>query len=169
MAKKSWKNHPQKLLRIPQIHFSSLLPWTPKWTKQKNSCSKCGLLTNCIYNWALTQSNDKVWEIIPNTSPKISTLVMKKKVHQKLDLTLWSDQIEYRTKSPKIKAKVLRWKEFGYCLRKDIGYKTKSPKIKAKVNERRSDIARTDILPGWTLQKMGPLQFGHPVFLHRDS
>ena len=35
------------------------------------------------------QSNDKVWEIIPNTSPQISTLVMKKKVHHKLDLTLW--------------------------------------------------------------------------------
>ena len=24
---KSWKNHPQKLLRKTQIHFFSLLPW----------------------------------------------------------------------------------------------------------------------------------------------
>ena len=37
---KSWKNHPQKLLRIPQIYFFPLLPWLPKWPKQKNSCSK---------------------------------------------------------------------------------------------------------------------------------
>ena len=38
MPSKSWKNHPQKLLKIPQIHFFSLLPWVPKWPKQKNSC-----------------------------------------------------------------------------------------------------------------------------------
>ena len=37
---KIWKNHPQKLLRIPQIHFFPLLPAQPKWPKQKNSCSK---------------------------------------------------------------------------------------------------------------------------------
>ena len=37
LTTKSWKNHPQKLLRIPQIHFFSLLPKRPK---QKNSCSK---------------------------------------------------------------------------------------------------------------------------------
>ena len=38
LTTKSWKNHPQKLLRIPQIHFFfSLLPWLPE---QKNSCSK---------------------------------------------------------------------------------------------------------------------------------
>ena len=37
---KSWKNHPQKLLRIPQIYFFPLLPWLPKWPKQKNSCFK---------------------------------------------------------------------------------------------------------------------------------
>ena len=37
---KSWKNYSQKLLRIPQIHFFSLLPWLPKRPKQKNSCSK---------------------------------------------------------------------------------------------------------------------------------
>ena len=35
-----WKNHPKKLLRIPQIHFFPLLPWLPKRPKQKNSCSK---------------------------------------------------------------------------------------------------------------------------------
>ena len=40
LTTKSWKNHPQKLLRIPQIHFFSLLPWLPKRPKQKNSCSK---------------------------------------------------------------------------------------------------------------------------------
>ena len=34
------KKHPQKLLRITQIHFFSLLPELPKWPKQKNSCSK---------------------------------------------------------------------------------------------------------------------------------
>jgi hypothetical protein len=32
---KSWKNHPQKLLRKTQIHFFSLLPAQPKWPKQK--------------------------------------------------------------------------------------------------------------------------------------
>ena len=38
---KSWKKkHPQKLLRIPQIHFFSLLPWQPKQPEQKNSCYK---------------------------------------------------------------------------------------------------------------------------------
>ena len=40
MTTKSWKNHPQKLLRTPQIHFFSSLPWLPKRPKQKNSCSK---------------------------------------------------------------------------------------------------------------------------------
>ena len=40
---KSWKNHPQKLLRKTQIHFFSLLPAQPNQPnqpKQKNSCSK---------------------------------------------------------------------------------------------------------------------------------
>ena len=32
---KSWKNHPQKLLRVTQIHFFSLLPGLPKQPKQK--------------------------------------------------------------------------------------------------------------------------------------
>ena len=41
MTTKSWKNYPQKLLRIPQIHFFSLLPWLPK---QKNSCSKMWII-----------------------------------------------------------------------------------------------------------------------------
>ena len=27
LPSKSWKNHPQKLLRKTQIHFFSLLPW----------------------------------------------------------------------------------------------------------------------------------------------
>ena len=40
LTTKSWKNHPQKLLRIPQIHFFPLLPWLPKQPKQKNSCCK---------------------------------------------------------------------------------------------------------------------------------
>ena len=31
---KSWKNHTQKLLSKPQIHFFSLLPWLPKRPKQ---------------------------------------------------------------------------------------------------------------------------------------
>ena len=37
---KSWKNHPQKLVRIPQIHFFFLLPWLPIRPKKKNSRSK---------------------------------------------------------------------------------------------------------------------------------
>ena len=38
---KSWKNHPQKLLRRTKIHFFfSLLPTQPKWPNEKNSCSK---------------------------------------------------------------------------------------------------------------------------------
>ena len=40
LPSKSWKNHPQKLLRKTQIHFFPLLPAQPKWPKQKNSCSK---------------------------------------------------------------------------------------------------------------------------------
>ena len=44
LTTKSWKKHPQKLLRIPQIHFFSLLPWLPKRPKQKKSCSKMWLM-----------------------------------------------------------------------------------------------------------------------------
>ena len=44
LTNKSWKNHPQKLLRKPQIHFFSLMPWLPKRPKQKNSCSKMWLI-----------------------------------------------------------------------------------------------------------------------------
>ena len=38
---KSWKNHPQKLLRKPHIHFFFLYcPELPKRPRLKNSCSK---------------------------------------------------------------------------------------------------------------------------------
>ena len=40
---KSWKNHPQKLLRIPQIHFFSLLLWLPKGHNRRIHIPKCGL------------------------------------------------------------------------------------------------------------------------------
>ena len=46
MPTKSWKNHPQKLLRKTQIHFFPLLPGLPglpKRSKQKNSYSKMWL------------------------------------------------------------------------------------------------------------------------------
>ena len=42
---KSWKNHPQKLLRKTQIHFFfPYCPELPKQPKQKNSCSKLWLI-----------------------------------------------------------------------------------------------------------------------------
>jgi hypothetical protein len=33
LPSKSWKNHPQKLLRKTQIHFFSLLPWAAQTAK----------------------------------------------------------------------------------------------------------------------------------------
>ena len=42
--KKLKKKNPQKLLRIPKIHFFSLLPELSKQPKQKNSCSKMWLV-----------------------------------------------------------------------------------------------------------------------------
>ena len=38
------KNHPQKLLRIPQIHF---FPYCPNCPNGRIPVPKCGLLTNC--------------------------------------------------------------------------------------------------------------------------
>ena len=37
LPSKSWKNHPQKLLRIPQIHFFSLTASTAKMAQTKES------------------------------------------------------------------------------------------------------------------------------------
>ena len=44
MPTKSWKNHPQKLLRIPQIHFFPYCPVLPKWPQKKNSVFKMWLI-----------------------------------------------------------------------------------------------------------------------------
>ena len=54
---KSWKKHPQKLLRIPQIHFFPLLPWLPKRPKQKNSCSKMWPIDQLYIELGLNQKN----------------------------------------------------------------------------------------------------------------
>ena len=35
---KSWKNHHQKLLRKPQIHFFSLLPWAAQMAQREEFC-----------------------------------------------------------------------------------------------------------------------------------
>ena len=53
MPTKSWKNHPQKLLRKTQIHFFPYCPELPKWRKKKNSCSKMWLIgqLGLIYNF----------------------------------------------------------------------------------------------------------------------
>ena len=54
---KSWKNVPQKLLRIPQIHFFPLLPWLPKRPKQKNSYSKMWLIDQLYIELGLEEQD----------------------------------------------------------------------------------------------------------------
>ena len=54
---KSWKKHPQMLLRIPQIHFFSLLPWLPK---QKNSCSKMWPIDHLYIELGNQENNLKI-------------------------------------------------------------------------------------------------------------
>ena len=41
---KSWKNHPQKLLKKTQIHFFSLLPWAAQTAQTEELCSKLWLI-----------------------------------------------------------------------------------------------------------------------------
>ena len=51
---KSWKNHPQKLLRKTQIHFP-YCPELPKRPKQKNSCSKMWLIDQLYIELGLNE------------------------------------------------------------------------------------------------------------------
>ena len=55
---KSWKKHPQKLLRKTQIHFFPYCPEPPKRSKQKNSCSEMRLIELGLL---LCSSRNLVW------------------------------------------------------------------------------------------------------------
>ena len=59
---KSWKSHPQKLLRIPQIHFFSLLPWLPKQPNQKNSYSKMWPNWLTVYRTGIEIEAESAWD-----------------------------------------------------------------------------------------------------------
>ena len=67
MPTKSWKNHPQKLLRITQIRFFPLLPELTKRPKQKNSCSKM---------WPIDQLCKELGDSLHYSRSKISTFCL---------------------------------------------------------------------------------------------
>ena len=51
MPTKSWKNHPQKLLRILKSTFFSLLPWLPKRPRSSFPFYKKPNATVCLLVW----------------------------------------------------------------------------------------------------------------------
>ena len=54
---KTWKNSPQKLLKIHKQHFFSLLVWLPKWPiieRNRNLIGSPCLLSTISLGWVLT-------------------------------------------------------------------------------------------------------------------
>ena len=82
MPTKSWKNHPQKLLRKTQIHFFSLLPAQPKRPKQKTSCSKMWLIDQLYIELGLNWYCALDWSCILTLSTAfvVSFLLLNKRL-----------------------------------------------------------------------------------------
>ena len=91
---KSWKNHPQKLLRKTQIHIFSLLPAQPKRPKQKNSCSRMWLIDQLyielgFWNQYMKTDGLKFWSLIKTKTKTVHTLIHNKWNSKK---SLWCKQ-----------------------------------------------------------------------------
>ena len=99
---KSWKNHPQKLLRKTQIHFFPYCPELPKRPKQNNLCSKMWsidqlyielgavqklYLKNQMILWIRLQFDERNLHIPKDAAhfqtPKIFNQILWKKINMK--------------------------------------------------------------------------------------
>ena len=58
---KSWKNHPQKLLRKTQIHFFSLLPWAAQMAQREEFMFQNVTYRPTVYKTGVYMTRVYVW------------------------------------------------------------------------------------------------------------